>query len=101
MTHRFELDEVAQTYLPAALKDPTRWLRRKLNAGELRGRRYGRHWTMSADDVAFMLAVVSNDKQVTAGPGPAAPEQEQAAVQPVSIVDGMSARSRRRLRRVQ
>jgi hypothetical protein len=95
VSRHYELEEVAAEHLPRGLKDPERWLRRKLNSGELRGRRYGRHWTMTQSDIEFMLQVVSNENLAPA----AAPEQAGAPAG--SIVDGMSARSRKRLRRVQ
>jgi len=51
----YELSEVAREYLPGALKDPERWLRRKLNARVFPGTRVGRHWVMTDHQIQAML----------------------------------------------
>jgi hypothetical protein len=86
------LAEVAAAHLPAEWKDGRRWLASRLNRGELRGVRFGRTWRMRDADVAYMLARYSNDdSQVEDKP-------KRVATEPASVVDGLSERSRRRLR---
>lgn len=88
----YSLAEVAAKHLPAELKNPLLWLTRRLNRGELRGIRFGRYWRMSEDDVQFMLDAYHNG----ASGGllrPAAPRTD-------SIIDGLSPRARRRVRRL-
>jgi hypothetical protein len=91
-TKYFTLEEVAGQYLPTDLKDPTRWLRRRLNSRELRGTRFGRTWRMSDAQIAFMLRKLSTDAEV---PEPSIPKSDPP--QPTSLIDGLSARSRARL----
>jgi hypothetical protein len=79
------------------VKDPERWLRRRLNSSELRGVRVGRAWWMTEDHIQFLVTKYSNDQQVPE-PTPAEPVAPEPEVG--SIVDGLSARSRRRLQRV-
>jgi hypothetical protein len=92
---RYELSEVAALYLPAALSDPERWLRRRLNARIFPGTRVGRHWVMTEAQVAAMLKALSTDDEITPEPEPAETDA------PVSFLDGLSPRSRNRLRAVE
>ena len=88
----YSLDDVVSAHLPAEWTDGRRWLTRRLNRKELRGRRFGRTWRMTDSDIAYMLEKFANftqDYQVDAQP----PEA-------TSVADGLSARSARRLRRV-
>jgi hypothetical protein len=102
------LTEVADMLrLADQVKDPERWLRRRLNSRELRGVRVGRHWHMTDAHVRFMLQLYSTDDQVVEpkpvelADSPDNPEFSAASPPPViSIADGLSARSRRRLGRV-
>ena len=86
---------VAMGYTPA-VTDPERWLRRRLNSGQLRGIQFGRSWKMTDAHVAFMLKTLSNDDLV--------PEPEpEPAEPPTPIPDfwaSLSTRSRNRLRRI-
>lgn len=84
------LGEVAAEHLPKHWKDGARWLSQRLNRGELRGVRFGRSWRMRDRDIAYMLSRYSNDQAPT----------EHAATEPASVVDGLSQRSRNRLRNV-
>ena len=88
---------VALLQLDQQVKDPERWLRRRLNSGQLTGLRVGRQWRMRDRDIERMLQQFSNDDRVPESPKPAEPP----LVESVSIADGMSSRSRKRLRRVQ
>jgi hypothetical protein len=90
------LSEVAEAHLPDDLANPQRWLVERLNRGELRGVRIGRAWRMRDSDVDYMLRRYSNDQIVDAFE--AAPPVESNP--PKSVADGLSARSRRRLRSV-
>lgn len=85
------LAEVAANHLPPEWKDGERWLARRLKSGELRGLRYGRTWTMRDQDIAYMEQLYANEG-VQPDPKPAA--------QPACVADGLSSRSRRRLRAV-
>jgi hypothetical protein len=97
----YSLREVADHHLPDEWTDGVRWLRRRLNSGELQGVYFGRpggrgSWRMRARDVQFML-----DKYATTAkdrPDEAATPQPESAH---SLIDGLSERSRKRLRRVQ
>jgi hypothetical protein len=81
--------------LSEQVKDPERWLKRRLNSRELRGVRVGREWRMTDDHVRFLVKKYSTDDQV---PEPEPPAEPVAPVPEVgSIVDGLSPRSRRRL----
>jgi hypothetical protein len=86
------LAEVAANHLPPEWKDGERWLARRLKRGELRGLRYGRTWTMRDQDIEFMEQLYLNGDQAEQPP-----EVQQ---QPACVADGLSARSRRRLRSV-
>ena len=88
----YSLAEVAAEHLPPEWKDPTRWLAARLNRGELRGYRVGRIWRMRDTDIDYLLERYSNDDKVTETPKPVLAE-------PTSIVDGISQRSQRRVRR--
>lgn len=83
------LAAVAAEHLPPDWIDGERWLARRLNRKELRGKKFGRTWVMTDADVAYMLSKYSNE---------VAEPVEIPAPQPLSVADGLSARSRRRLR---
>lgn len=87
----YSLEEVAAAHLPMHWKNPTRWLVERLNRRELRGVRFGRTWRMRERDVEFMLSRYANDGKVTSQPKPAPGEA-------TCIADGLSQRSRRRIR---
>ncbi|MCV7089450.1 hypothetical protein [Mycobacterium interjectum] len=89
---RYELSEVAEL-LPAKLRDPERWLRRRLNARVFPGTRVGRHWVMTDDQIRAMLKVLGTDDEVRPAPEPAEPEA-------VSFLDSLSPQTRRRLRSI-
>jgi hypothetical protein len=91
----YELSEVAQL-LPRALKDPERWLRRKLNAGELAGTLVGRHWVMTERQVERMLELLGTEDEIaTPKPEPVEPEA------PLGFLASLAPRSRNRLRAVE
>jgi hypothetical protein len=56
----YALDDVVRAHLPAEWTDGKRWLTRRLNRKELRGRRFGRTWRMTDSDIAFMLGKFAN-----------------------------------------
>lgn len=87
----YDLDVVAAQHLPKHWKNPTRWLAERLNRGELKGVHLGRTWRMRDRDIDYMLKKYSNDEQVSGSPKPVAPEAH-------SVMDGLSQRSRNRLR---
>lgn len=86
---------VAKHGLDEVSVDPIRWLTMRLNRGELRGIRFGRHWRMRASDVDYMLSRYSNDSQVERFTRNVE-RPESVAQEPISITGGISARSRRR-----
>jgi hypothetical protein len=92
MTETYSLNQVAAEHLPPEWKDPERWLRVRLNRRELRGVRLGRTWRMRESDIAYMLARYSSTE--------VAPPQATSSSQPVSVLGGLSQRSRSRLRGV-
>ncbi|MFE3081753.1 DNA-binding protein [Nocardia tengchongensis] len=88
-TRTFTLAEVVERVdVPSEL-----WLRRRLNAGTLRGRRAGRIWSMTESDVAYLLEYMARGPKVVAA--------EQVAPNPippiVNVAAGLSAKSRKRL----
>ncbi|MFE3229293.1 DNA-binding protein [Nocardia sp. NPDC059228] len=88
-TRTYTLAEVVERVdVPSEL-----WLRRRLNAGILRGRRAGRIWSMTESDIAYLLEYMAR--------GPKAAAAEQVAPTPappvVSVAAGLSAKSRKRL----
>ena len=96
MTERsYPLDEVVSAHLPAEWTDGKRWLTRRLNRNELRGRRFGRQWRMTDSDIEYMLQKFANFTEDQVDAQPTAPPEA------TSVADGLSARSARRLRRVQ
>jgi hypothetical protein len=91
----YALDDVVRAHLPAEWTDGKRWLTRRLNRKELRGRGFGRTWRMTDSDIAFMLGKFANfteDQDAV---------EAQAPSEATSVADGLSARSARRLRRVE
>lgn len=90
----YSLPEVADMVLPAEWTDGVRWLARRLNRGEIPGYRVGHTWRMTEQHVEALIERYSN----------AAPPQRpmsvhvEASTTPTRVADGLSARSRRRLR---
>lgn len=78
---------VARTGVPSE-----RWIRIRLNAGKIRGRRAGRTWRMTADDIAGLIAYLASGPEYSPSP---------ASTLPTASPDttGLSAASRRRLKR--
>jgi hypothetical protein len=89
MTGRtYSLAEIAAAYLPPEWVGPQRWLRDRLKRGEISGYRVCRVWRMTEDDVADFIAQRRNTQK-----------PREAEVPPAtSIVEGLSARARQRLR---
>ena len=88
------LKEVAANHLPPEWTDGERWLRRRLNSGELTGTRLGRTWVMDDADIAYMLRRGRN-----AEPPAAVERTAEPAVssEDLSFAAGLSEQSRRRL----
>jgi hypothetical protein len=87
----YPLDEVVSAHLPSEWTDGKRWLTRRLNRKELRGRRFGRQWRMTDGDIAYMLQKFANfttEDEV-------AVQQPPATSEVTSEADGLSARSAR------
>lgn len=93
------LDEIAATHLPADLKDGVRWLANKARSGDIEAVKIGRTWYMTDDHVALMFDRLTNKREAPTPPVQPDPASDPAPA--VSLVDGLSERSRRRLRRVQ
>lgn len=86
----YSLAEVAEMVLPDEWTDGVRWLARRLNRREIRGYRVGRTWRMTQDHVDDLIERFSNDVL----------ERRQVVDQPpVTVIDGLSARSRNGIRR--
>jgi hypothetical protein len=84
----YSLAEVADMHMPAEIKNPVRWLNIRLARGELHGIRFsnrgpGSTWRMRESDIDYMLNRYSNNN---------------TQPEPVTVADGLSARSRQRLR---
>lgn len=85
----YSLAEVAEQVLPKHWTDSERWLRRRLNAGDLTGYRVGREWLMTDADIEGLVRRYRN----------AEPAKDlEPAPEPISFAAGLSAQSRRRLR---
>lgn len=84
----YSLAEVAAQVLPSEWTDSERWLRRRLNRGEIRGYRVGREWRMTESHVEALVQRYCNGESV------------QQPEPTTSFAAGLSAQSRRRLRRV-
>lgn len=72
----------------SGLKDPERWVMRQLRSGRFRGQKVGRRWFMSDQDIAAAEEALYPAPKVE----PAEPDEL------VSVVAGLSTRSRRRLK---
>lgn len=86
----YSLVEVAEMVLPPEWTDGARWLARRLIRGEIRGYRVGRVWRMTQDHVDELVNRFSNDVR-----------EKPREVEPsaVTVIDGLSARSRNRIGR--
>lgn len=90
-TTTYSLAEVAAMVLPREWTDSERWLARRLNRGEISGYRVGRIWRMTQAQVDDLIERFTNDTTK--------PAQQQHNPEPAaSVVDGLSQRSRRRVR---
>lgn len=78
-----ELQTHPLAYVVQAANVPSEdWLRRRLNRGEIRGRRAGKKWSMTTSDIAALIAYMAQG-----------PEVEAAA-----LIDDLTPTSRRRLK---
>ena len=75
----------------AGLANPQHWVMCKLRAGRFPGLKIGRNWFMTDADIEAALSALRNDPKALPEPAP--------APQPVGIIDGLSERAARRLRR--
>jgi hypothetical protein len=91
----FSLAEVAEIVLPPEWTDPVRWLARRLNRGEIRGYKVGHVWRMTDEHVAELIERYSNTALDRRQSTPITPASDTS----LRVVDGLSARSRRRLSR--
>ena len=73
----------------AGLRDPQRFVSKRLCRGEFRGIKIARQWFMTDADIAAAIETLRNP----------APTPKPADAQPISVVDGLSQRSRRRVLR--
>ena len=84
MIEAYPVEQVADKYLPH-MKDRVRWMKRRLKKGEIPGKQLSRSvWVMTDAHI---------EQWLSGGPSVA----HQDPVEPVSLADGLSARSRRRL----
>ena len=87
MLESYSPEEVAAAHLPAEWKDRVRWLKRRLKSGEIPGKRIGRGvYRMTDAHIAEWLS-----RQDDSGV-----EDDVQEIASVSIIDGLSARSRAR-----
>lgn len=78
----YSLAEVAAQVLPPEW-DGERWLKRRIRRGEINAYKVGRTWRMTGIQIEQMVYRYST---------------ASTPVEPVTVADGLSARSRRRLR---
>lgn len=88
----YSLEEVAAMVLPPEWSDGVRWLARRLNRSEIPGYRVGRTWRMTDANVEDFIAQFSNN---AVRPADAPPQTGDAA--PRTVAEALSRRSRRRL----
>ncbi|OBJ49551.1 hypothetical protein [Mycobacterium sp. 1423905.2] len=86
----YSLDEVAAMVLPPEWTGGRRWLAYRLNRGEIGGYKLGRTWRMTHADVVDLIDRSSNNVE--------ARERAIDDGPPLSVIDGLSPRSRRRAR---
>lgn len=86
----YSLAEVVADVLPNEWTDGERWLRRRLNRGEIEGYKVGREWRFTKAQRDALIAHFTNAKIET----PRSADEPQPAA-PLAI--GLSKRSRRRL----
>jgi hypothetical protein len=91
----YTLDEVAAQWLPKHWTDSKRWLQRRLNRGEITGYKVGHDWMMTDADVEKMINRYRNSGVAAVKETPVESVSSPAVT---SVVAGLSARSRRRLR---
>lgn len=81
----------------AGMKDPQGWVKRQIRKGRFGGMLIGRNWFMDDDEIKSAIETcrrVAQHPVESTSPVEAAP-----AAAPSSIVDGLTERARRRLRR--
>lgn len=86
----YSLAQVVADVLPDEWTDGERWLRRRLNRGEIEGYKVGREWRFTTAQRDALIAHFTNAKIDVP-----APAEDPAAGTPLAA--GLSARSRRRL----
>lgn len=86
----YSLAEVAAMVLPAEWRDAERWLARRLNRGEIKGYRVGRVWRMTEAQVDNLIERFTNSTD--------SPPPQRNTEHATCVVDGLSQRSRRRIR---
>ncbi len=94
------LADVAANNLPPDWKDGARWLRTRLNRGEIYGTRYGRTWMMSDADIEYMVSKYRNTVQPHPIPADVVADNTPE-VEPVTepvYLHVLSARSARRIK---
>ena len=93
MTGKHPLREITKRIIPpdSGIRRPERWVTERLLDGRFRGQKIGREWYMSDADIQAAEEFLYRSSRRAE----AAPTVEPA----VSIVEGLSARSRRRVRR--
>lgn len=86
----YTLAEVAEAHVPPEIKNPIRWLRERLNRGEIPGKRLTRGvWVMTDAHVDAWLSDSTVVERVS--------DSADSAEAVVSISGGLSQRSRRRV----
>lgn len=96
MKRSYSLAEVTAAHLPEDWTDGERWLRRRLNSGELTGFRVGRVWRMTDSDIEHLLSR-GRKAQPLAVRGPA---EVSDSSEGLSFWEGLSEGSRRRIKGV-
>jgi hypothetical protein len=86
----FSVAEVAADVLPVEWTDKERWLRRRLNRGEIVGYRVGHAWRFTAAQRDALIAQFTNTPAATPAPTP-----EPIPVD--SVARGLTSRTSRRL----
>lgn len=98
MKKSYSLAEVAEAHLPAEWTDAERWLRRRLNRGELSGFQPSRGvWRMTDEDVEGLIKRFRNTPAPDAAAAPS--DTPMPTADGIDIAASLSPRSRRRLRR--
>jgi hypothetical protein len=92
---RYTLAEATQLLLGDnhGMRDPYLWVARRLRSGKFSGQKIGRQWFMQPADIEAAL------EAITSKPKPQPAPEPEPLPRPLTVINGLSARSRNRVLR--